>query len=130
MLVLDVLAFLALFRIIFAAGKGLEGGPLLLSAGACWLANVATFALVYWYLNEALRSVADAPGLLFPESGDAAPRHTILDYIYIAGTTALAFGPTDTPPANTRMRFAMLIQALIAFIIVALVAARAVNAIQ
>ncbi len=129
MLVLDTVAFFGLFGIVFAAGGAVEGGPLLLTAAACWLTNVATFALTFWYLNEALRSAFDPPRLLFPNAVDSM-RYTILDYVYVAATCALAFGPTDTPPATTATRLAMLAEALISFVIVALVAARAVNAIQ
>lgn len=126
-LALDPFGVIALIHVATAAGSSLRGGPLLLSAIQAWLANVAGFALVYWYLDEIVPHT-ERQALLFPEPEGDRP-HNILDYLYVAVTTALAFGPTDTPPADTLTRFAMLLEALISFVIVALVAARAINAI-
>jgi len=48
-------------------------------------------------------------------------------YLYIGLTTANAFRPTDTLPLTHWAKVAMAIQALISFVIVGLVIARAVN---
>jgi uncharacterized membrane protein len=125
-LAIDVTNATALIKIIFNEGTGVRGGALLLSATEAWLSNVAGFALVYWYLNEIVRGDRP-PALLFPDGEEA--RHNIADYIFVAATIALAFGPTDTPPANSQARMAVLLEAMLAFVIVALVAARAINAV-
>jgi uncharacterized membrane protein len=129
-LILDFFGMFGLFDIIFKAGSSLRGVSLLLSAMIIWLANVSAFALAYWYFNEVARSDEAEPELLFLEGKPGSGNHGILDYIFVAATTALAFGPTDTPLSTTRMRVAMLTEALISFVIISLVAARAVNAID
>ena len=126
-LAINPLGLIALFHIIFEQGSSLRGGPPLLSAINAWLANIAGFALVYWYLDEIVPH-SGRRVLLFPDEEENVP-HNIIDFIYVATTTSLAFGPTDTPPADTLTRVAMLAEAMIAFVIVTMVAARAINAI-
>jgi uncharacterized membrane protein len=129
MLTLDFFGFIALIRVIVHAGSDLQGVPLLLSAMQTWIANVAGFALLYWFLNEVLRADEQRPSFLFPEDENGDERHGIADYLFVAVSMALAFGPTDTPPANTTARCAVMAEALVSFVIIALVAARAINAI-
>ncbi len=112
---------------MYEQGSSLRGGPLLLSAVNAWLVNIASFALVYWYLDDIVPHAGRAV-LLFPDAEAEQPQN-ILDYVYVSTTAALAFGPTDTPPADTLTRLAMLLEALISFVVVTMVAARAINAI-
>lgn len=50
-----------------------------------------------------------------------------LDYLYVAFTTASAFSPTDAMPLSVRIKSLMLIESIASFLIVGVVAARAVN---
>ena len=45
-------SFVNLFAIIAVAGSNLRGISLLASAAIVWLANVMSFALWYWYLDD------------------------------------------------------------------------------
>ena len=50
-----------------------------------------------------------------------------VDYLFLAFNTSTAFSPTDSPVLTTWAKLLMMIQALISFATVALLAARAVN---
>ncbi len=72
------------------------------------------------------------PDLAFPQhlNLEVAPsgwRPQFLDYLFVGFTTANAFSPTDTMPMVHRAKVAMGSQALISFVVVGLVLARAVN---
>lgn len=118
----------------------LNGTSLLTAAATVWLANVAIFAVAYWELDRGgpiTRSrgaevEATPPDLLFVQMTDTrwAPpgwMPAFADYLYVSFTTATAFSPTDTMPLTVRVKALMLVQALVSFVTVALVAARAVN---
>jgi uncharacterized membrane protein len=73
------------------------------------------------------------PDLAFPQqlNPELAPpdwRPEFLDYLYVAFTTANAFSPTDTMPMAHWAKVAMGTQALISFVMIGLILARAVNA--
>jgi uncharacterized membrane protein len=50
-----------------------------------------------------------------------------VDYLFLASNTSTAFSPTDTPVLDPWERVLVMLQALISFTTVALVAARAIN---
>ncbi len=123
----------------------LTGSPItshadqVLIAGAkVWLGNNVAFAFLYWEF-DAGGPAARAHGMpryldfAFPQqlSPDVAPpgwRPEFIDYLYLGFTTANAFSPTDTMPMVHWAKVAMGAQALISFVVVGLVIARAVNA--
>jgi uncharacterized membrane protein len=124
-------------------GTKAEGEQLLIAAIELWLTNVIVFALWYWEMDRGgpgarLRPPEDQddPSFLFPQmqSAMAAPprkaapwRPAFVDYLYLAFTNATAFSPTDTMPLTPWAKMLMLVQSLASLLIVALVAARAVN---
>ncbi len=127
---LSLFAFGSLLSVIFQAGPGLRGQSLLGSASIVWLSNVSFFALLFWYLDAVLAD--KQPEVLFPELGledRKGWRPNFLDYVFVSLTTALAFGPSDSPPASTRMRLAMITEAIVSFVTIGLVVARALNAL-
>ncbi len=111
---------------------------LLIAGGKVWLTNNVAFALLYWQFDgrgpaERAHGLPPYPDLAFPQlsAPDLAPpdwRPRFTDYLYIAFTTANAFSPTDTLPLTTWAKFAMATQALVSFVLLGLVLARAVNA--
>jgi uncharacterized membrane protein len=130
---LTSLAFASLLSIIFQVGPSLKGRSLLASASCVWLATVAGYALIYWFLDDVCASEDGKPQLLFPERGlpdRDGWRPNFADYVFVSVTTALAFGPSDTPPASTPMRIAMMSEAIVSFVTIGLVVARAFNAID
>jgi hypothetical protein len=119
---------------------------LLESAAVLWVTNVIVFASWYWRLdaggpNQRERRDAHLEGaFLFPQMTYPSPtssdvtiaedegwRPHFVDYLFVAFNTSTAFSPTDAPVLSKWAKVAMMIQAIISFTTVVLIAARAVN---
>ena len=119
---------------------------LLRAAAVLWATNVIVFATWYWRLdaggpNARERREAHTEGaFLFPQMMFAAPTATdvtiaedegwrphFVDYLFVAFNTSTAFSPTDAPVLSKWAKLAMMMQAIISFTTVVLIAARAVN---
>lgn len=134
-------ALIATAILIFDLVNGAEitNNPrtLLIAGAKVWLTNNVAFALLYWQFDgggpaERAHGLPRYPDFAFPQlsSPELAPpdwRPQFIDYLYIGFTTANAFSPTDTMPLTPWAKVAMATQALISFVIVGLVIARAVN---
>jgi hypothetical protein len=134
----------SLCLLIAALPSHKEAPPdLLRSAGALWLANILVFASWYWRLDAGgprereLRGVHTDGAFLFPqmtlnqqakrEMGEQCWSPGFVDYLFLAFNTSTAFSPTDVPVLSRWAKLLMMVQALISFATVALLAARAVN---
>ena len=118
-------------------------GDLLRSAAALWVTNILVFAGWYWRLDGGGPAAREAAGVhtdgafLFPQMtlpaevkqqmGEQCWSPTFIDYLFIAFNTSTAFSPTDSPVLSRWAKMLMMVQALISFATVALLAARAVN---
>ena len=118
-------------------------GALLQSAAALWAANVLVFASWYWRLDAGgphareMRAEHAEGAFLFPQMtlsdqakgqmGVAGWTPGFVDYLVLAFNTSTAFSPTDAPVLSRWAKVLMMVQALISFTTVALLAARAVN---
>ena len=116
---------------------------LLRSAAALWLSNILVFASWYWRLDAGGPHKRDVTtghsdgAFLFPqmtmapEAKLAAGEHewapAFVDYLFLAFNTSTAFSPTDVPVLSRWAKGLMMLQALISLLVIALVAARAVN---
>jgi hypothetical protein len=116
---------------------------MLRSAGALWITNILVFASWYWRLDgggpraRELRGAHVDGAFLFPqmlldqqakrEMGEECWSPGFVDYLFLAFNTSTAFSPTDTPVLSRWAKVMTMIQALISFTTVALLAARAVN---
>lgn len=116
---------------------------LLRSAAALWVTNILVFASWYWRLDAGgprareLRGVHTDGAFLFPQMtldlqakktmGEEAWRPNFVDYLFLAFNTSTAFSPTDSPVLSRWAKVLMMVQSLISFATVALLAARAVN---
>jgi hypothetical protein len=116
---------------------------LLRSAAALWVTNVVVFASWYWRLDAGgprareLRGVHTDGAFLFPqmtlnqstkkEMGEDSWTPGFVDYLFLAFNTSTAFSPTDSPVLSRWAKGLMMVQSLISFATVALLAARAVN---
>ncbi|MGH9613114.1 MAG: hypothetical protein ACRD4P_08565 [Bryobacteraceae bacterium] len=116
---------------------------LLSSAAALWFSNILLFALWYWRLDAGgphqrdLRPGHSDGAFLFPQmtmtaemrnamgNMDWSPR--FIDYLFLAFNTSTAFSPTDVPVLSRWAKVLMMLQSIISLVIVALLAARAVN---
>jgi len=116
---------------------------MLRSAGALWITNILVFASWYWRLDAGgprareLRGVHTDGAFLFPQMtlnqqekqamGEQYWSPSFVDYLFLAFNTSTAFSPTDSPVLSRWAKVLMMVQALISFATVALLAARAVN---
>ncbi len=104
-------------------------------AAILWISNILVFGLWYWELDgggplKRHQTGHKAIDFMFPQQVDGdtdgwAPH--FIDYVFLAFNTATAFSPTDTPPLSRSAKVLMMIESLISLIIVAGIAARAIN---
>ena len=130
--------------LLIAALPGHKESPLdmLRSAAALWVSNILVFASWYWRLdgggpNERDRQLKHDGAFLFPQMtlsdeikrnlGEENWRPRFVDYLFLAFNTSTAFSPTDSPVLSRWAKVLMMVQSLISFTTVALLAARAVN---
>ena len=116
---------------------------LLEAAAALWVTNILVFASWYWRLDgggpraRELQGAHKDGAFLFPQMtltpelrtqmGEQDWSPTFVDYLFLAFNTSTAFSPTDSPVLSRWAKAMMMVQALISFATVALLAARAVN---
>lgn len=111
---------------------------LLRSTGALWITNILVFALWYWKLDAGgplqrdrgqgmSRSSFLFPQMIEREGQDASWTPHFVDYLFLAFNTSTAFSPTDTAVLSRWAKLGTMLQSLISLMIVALLAARAVN---
>ena len=117
---------------------------LLGSAAALWGTNILVFAIWYWRLDAGGPNVRETRGrhtkgdFLFPQmtldhercsamSVDENWTPGFIDYLFLAFNTSTAFSPTDVPILSRWAKVLMMLQSIISFTTVALLAARAVN---
>lgn len=106
-------------------------------AALLWAANIGLFAIWYWEIDRGgpiRRHVGDtqAPDFLFPQmvaevEGWAGWQPHFVDYVFQAFNTSTAFSPTDTMTLSGRAKLLMMTQSVISLVIVAVLAARAIN---
>ena len=131
--------------LLLAALPGHKETPIamLRSAAALWVTNIIVFASWYWRLDAGgphareLRGVHTDGAFLFPqmtlnreariEMGEEFWNPGFVDYLFLAFNTSTAFSPTDSPVLTRWAKILMMLQSLISFTTVALLAARAVN---
>jgi len=116
---------------------------LLLSAASLWITNILVFALWYWrldaggpYQRDKLPGHSDG-AFLFPqmtlskealrEAGQQNWSPNFIDYLFLAFNTSTAFSPTDVPVLAGWAKILMMLQSLLSLLIIALLAARAIN---
>jgi len=139
-----IVMVVSVFLLISALPSHKQSPPALLrSAALLWLTNILVFALWYWRLDAGGPHGRDArPGhfegaFLFPQMtmptqakvavGQRLWSPNFLDYLFLAFNTSTAFSPTDVPVLARWAKVLMMLQSLLSLLIVALLAARAVN---
>ncbi|WP_183359676.1 DUF1345 domain-containing protein [Geomonas limicola] len=116
---------------------------LLRSAAALWLSNILVFASWYWRLDaggphkRAQRGDHASGAFLFPQmtlppekkhaAGFQEWSPNFVDYLFLAFNTSTAFSPTDVPVLSRWAKLLMMLQSIISLLVIALLAARAVN---
>ncbi len=135
--VMTVALCVSLGLLLSTLPKGHEAPiKLLKSASVLWLTNVLVFSLWYWRLDAGGPHHRDArPGhrdgaFLFPQmtlDGRENWSPDFVDYLFLGFNTSTAFSPTDVLPLSRWAKMLMMVQSMVALLIVAVLAARAIN---
>lgn len=135
--------------ILLTTAPNSDGATLLLAAVQVWVTNVIAFALVYWEIDRggpvarrhAPREHLQIADFRFPQDEDhdaveeVAARSSVrtgwvasyFDYVYFSLSNSMAFSATDAMPLSTRAKMLMALESFGAFVLLALVIARAVS---
>ena len=118
--------------VVFLSAQPVTPATALRDAGLIWLANVVTFAVWYWEIDEGgpgrRRSGAhEGEDFQFPQDQDGSSGWSpdFADYLFLAFNQSTAFGPTDTSIMSKRAKILLMVQALFSLLIIAVVVARA-----
>ncbi|MBC7581367.1 DUF1345 domain-containing protein [Aeromicrobium sp.] len=122
---------------LLSGGHLSDGRALIYAAINIFLTNIIVFALFYWEMDgggpgERQHIAKYDQDFLFPQHHNEDYKHPdwkpmFIDYLYVASTNAMTFGPADTKPLSRRAKMLMLLQSMISLVVVALVASRAVG---
>lgn len=133
--VTNAVSVVLLIRAI-TTGQHVAPAALLTGGGEIWLTNTVVFALWYWEYDRGgpaarAHGSTDVPDLLFPQLTDEHLARDwepiFVDYLYVSFTNSAAFSPTDTMPLSRWAKLLFAVQAAVSLVIIALIAARAVN---
>ncbi len=135
-----LIASSAVLLLVRLQGGNTKALVLLQDAALIWVANVLCFALWYWEIdaggpNERHLEHHSSSDFLFPQmTMDPALIQgwapAFLDYLFLAFNTSTAFSPTDTMVLSRRAKGLMMIQSLISLLVIAVLAARAINTLS
>ncbi len=130
-----VVASIVLLLSTLPARAAKDSISLVRDAAILWISNILIFGLWYWELDgggplKRHKAGHKAIDFMFPQQVDGdtdgwAPH--FIDYVFLAFNTATAFSPTDTPPLSRSAKVLMMIESIISLVIVAGIAARAIN---
>jgi uncharacterized membrane protein len=123
---------------LISGGPSVSSASVLLSTGGLvWINNSILFGLLYWELDgggptdrergSSGRRDFAFPQHMSPELGALDWQPAFVDYLYVGFTNGVAFSPTDAMPLTAPAKLTMAAQALISFVVIGLVIARAVN---
>jgi uncharacterized membrane protein len=142
-LTLGLILSLTLLITVLLKHKEETPSSLLVSAASMWITNILVFALWYWRLDAGgphrrdTRAGHPDGAILFPQMtmGEEALIEAkqknwspnFVDYLFFAFNTSTAFSPTDAPVLTRWVKVLMMLQSLLSLLIIALLAARAVN---
>lgn len=128
--------------LVLTLPKQKEGFLILLNAFLIWVANLAIFTVWYWFLDRGgpeKRHGSDNPDrkydLVFPQEANDIKgwrnwKPGFLDYMFLSFFSSMAFTPTDTLVLSGKMKFLLMVQATISLVVLAMIAARAINIIN
>jgi len=111
-----------------------SAGTLLTDSLLIWITNVMIFALWYWLIDgggpaHRRNDTHVTEDFLVPQTvaGNKDWVPGFVDYLFLAFNTSTAFSPTDTAVMSRRAKALMMLQASMSLIVLAVLAARAIN---
>jgi uncharacterized membrane protein len=122
----------SVIRLVVALPVEQTPSQALLNSGLVWLTNAATFALWYFEIDSGgpdkrRRDGHSTYDFMFPQDQDNSSNWTpnFVDFLFLAFTTNLTFGPTDTAVLSRRAKVLTMLQSFLSVLIIAVVVARA-----
>jgi hypothetical protein len=125
------------FLVLHLFSQTMDAFNLFRNAAILWVTNVILFGVWYWEIDQGGPVVRhmnhnQPTDFLFPQMISDAPywnhwKPEYIDYLFLAFNTSTAFSPTDTMVMSKRAKLLMMAQGSISLVIVALLAARAIN---
>jgi uncharacterized membrane protein len=122
----------SVFRLVVLLPTEQTPQQALLNSGLVWITNAATFAVWYFEIDgdspdKRRRDGYDSDDFLFPQDQDdnSTWSPSFVDYHFLAFTTNLTFGPTDTAVLSRRAKILTMGQSFFSVLIIAVVVARA-----
>ncbi len=116
---------------------GTSAPSLFRDAALLWVTNVILFGIWYWEVDgggpaKRHSDHHETGDFLFPQMTSGGPGGTnwipeFIDYLFLAFNTSTAFSPTDTAVLSRRAKVLMMIQSSISLVVLAILAARAIN---
>lgn len=144
--ILTLFMIASLWLLIYSLSRSAPFVPparLLKSAASLWVTNVLVFACWYWRVDAGGPHARDRKrrhehgAFLFPQMtmtteqleamGQENWKPGFIDYVFLAFNSSTALSPADTPVLTRWAKSLMMIQAVISFTVIILLAARAVN---
>lgn len=131
------LAASAILLIVRLVGGKSQAAELLRDAALIWLINLIVFAIWYWELDgggpfKRHEEGYQSDDFIFPQHARGSERFAgwqpqFVDYLFLAFNTSTAFSPTDTMVLSRRAKGLLMTQSIMSLVVVAVIAARAVN---
>ena len=97
--------------VIFLSTQPVAPATALRDAGLIWLANMVTFAVWYWEIDEGgpgrrRKDAHEGEDFQFPQDQDGSSGWSpdFTDYLFLAFNQSTAFGPTDTLVLSKRAK--------------------------
>jgi uncharacterized membrane protein len=125
----------SVFRLVVALPVEQTPSQALYNSGLVWLTNAATFALWYFEIDSGGPAKREKDGhstydFMFPQDQDDSSTWSpnFVDYLFLAFTTNLTFGPTDTAVLSRRAKILTMVQSFLSVLIIAVLVARATAA--
>jgi uncharacterized membrane protein len=122
----------SVFRLVVLLPAEQTPQQALLNSGLIWITNAATFAVWYFEVDgggpdKRQRDGHKTDDFQFPQDQDDRSNWSpnFVDYLFLAFTTNLTFGPTDTAVLSRRAKVLTMIQSFFSVLIIAVVVARA-----
>jgi hypothetical protein len=125
------------FLVLHLYSHTIDASSLFRNAVILWFTNVSVFSVWYWEVDQGgpvFRQMNQNQALdfLFPQMISDNQiwdkwKPQLLDYLFLAFNTSTAFSPTDTMVMSKRAKLLMMIQGSISLVVIAILAARAIN---
>ena len=110
----------------------------LMDAFYIWVFNVVLFAVWYWVLDRSgveNRNLAKQADIIFPQEDNQIKgwedwKPGFLDYLFFSFYSCMALSPTETVVLSKKMKLLLMVQTSISLVVLAMIAARAINLID